>query len=118
MQAAPGFPVEALDEAEVAVAAILGDGFADHDLEVRLPPLALGTAGADIAAINPDDNRPLGQRQFSTVPRGALDEEGALLSQFPFHAGRDMVQVVAHRLGVERGADREDVLQHLHGDAE
>ena len=58
-----------LDEAEVAVAAILGDGFADHDLEVRLPPLAVGTAGADIAAINPDDDRPSG-RGSSAWSRG------------------------------------------------
>ena len=67
MQAPLRLFVEALDETEVAVVPVLGDGLADHDLEVPLPPRAIGLTGADIAAINPDDDRSLGQWQSGTL---------------------------------------------------
>ena len=59
--------VEALDEAEVAVVAVLGDGLADHDLEMPLPPRAARLTSADIATVNPDDHRPLGHWQSGMV---------------------------------------------------
>ena len=62
--------------------AILGDGFSDHDLEVRLPPLAVRLAGADIAAIESDSNRSIGWRQLGPCSRGAFNEDGTFLTQF------------------------------------
>ena len=110
--------VEALDETEVAVVPSLGDGLADHDLEILLSPRAAGLTGADIPAVNSDDDRPLGQWQLGTVLRRALDEEGTLLPKLSFHAGGDTVQVVAHRFRVEGGPDGKDVLEQFHRDAE
>ena len=45
---------------------------------------------------------------------GAFDETEPLLSELPFHTGHDLVQMIAHRFGIERGADRQDVLQQVH----
>ena len=44
----------------------------------------------------------------------AFDEAEPLLPQFPFHAVRHLVEVVAHGLGVERGADGKHVLEQAH----
>ena len=89
MQAPPGFVVEALDETEVTVVAILGDGLADHDLEVRLPPHTIGLTSADIATVDPDHDRPLGQWQLGRVGRAILDPGGSFLAERSLHAGSD-----------------------------
>ena len=118
MQASLWPVVEALDETEVTVVAVLGDGLTDHDLEVRLAPHTTGLTGADIAAVDSDHDRPLGQWQPSEVRRAIRDPGGSLLAKRFLHARGDTPQVVAHRLRIERSPHGKDVPEQLHRDAE
>ena len=118
MQASLWPVVEALDETEVTVVAVLGDGLTDHDLEVRLAPHTTGLTGADIAAVDSDHDRPLGQWQPGEVRRAIRDPGGSLLAKRFLHARGDTPQVVAHRLRIERSPHGKDVPEQLHRDAE
>ena len=111
VQPATGLFAKSPDKPEIPAAPILGHGLADQNLEVRQTSLAVSLAGTHIASIDSDDNRAFGRRQLGMVPWRALDETELLLPQFSLHAVRNLVQVVAHGFGVERGADGKHVLE-------
>ena len=96
VQSAPGFSVKALHKAEAWVFPVLRDGLSNHDLEVCQPSLTILLTGTNITSVDSDNDRAFGRRQRSMVSWRAFDETEPLLPQFPFHAVRHMVEVVAH----------------------
>jgi hypothetical protein len=95
------------DQAEVAVIAIRGHGFADHDLEVMF----LIVPVPDVATIDADDDGCL--RERLTVDPTLVKPTRLLAAEVSFMAGGNLVQVTADGRGVSGAADRENVLQQL-----
>ena len=70
-----------------------------------------------VAAVDPDHDRPLGQWQPGAVRRAILDPGYSLLAKRFLHARGDTLEVVAHRLRIERAPHGKDVPEQLHRDA-